>query len=180
MVYYSRDKIDRYTTHGPTYPLEVLNSFMPNGFPPYELFIKMKMPVIILRNINKKLGICNGTRAIVTGMKPNTIRVFIITGRSAGTTTTLFRIKFKTNGRDNIAMTRLQFPIKPCFAMTINKSQGQTLEVVGVNLEQNAFSHGQLYVALSRVRDPDNLYVYCGESLRHTKNIVYFEVLEPD
>ena len=46
---------------------------------------------------------------------------------------------------------RRQFPLKPCFAMTINKSQSQTLTRVGVYLQSEIFAHGQLYVAFSRV-----------------------------
>jgi hypothetical protein len=44
---------------------------------------------------------------------------------------------------------RVQFPIKVCFAMTINKTQSQTLSYCDVDLENNCFSHGKLYVALS-------------------------------
>ncbi|OWZ04997.1 Helitron helicase, partial [Phytophthora megakarya] len=45
---------------------------------------------------------------------------------------------------------RKQFPVVPAFAMTINKAQGQSIHHVGIYLESPAFTHGQLYVALSR------------------------------
>ena len=48
------------------------------------------------------------------------------------------------------SLRRKQFPIRPAFAMTANKSQGQTLARVGLYLGRDFFSHGQLYVALSR------------------------------
>ena len=43
-----------------------------------------------------------------------------------------------------------QFPIRPAFAMTINKAQGQTLSKCGVLLDEPVFTHGQLYVAALR------------------------------
>jgi hypothetical protein len=44
---------------------------------------------------------------------------------------------------------RLQYPVRLSFAMSINRAQGQSLSVAGVNLESSCFSHGQLYVACS-------------------------------
>ncbi len=70
---------------------------------------------------------------------------------------------------------RLQFPVKVCFAMTINKAQGQSLKVAGVDLRNDCFSHGQLYVACSRVSSPDSLVILQPEGC--TKNVVYKEVL---
>ncbi|GFX80589.1 ATP-dependent DNA helicase [Trichonephila clavipes] len=75
-----------------------------------------------------------------------------------------------------IQFKRLQFPIHLAFAMTINKSQGQTMKICGFNLENPFFSHGQLYVACSRIGKPSNLFVYTSQGL--TKNIVHLMALE--
>ena len=55
---------------------------------------------------------------------------------------------------------RLQFPFRVSYAMAINKSQGLTLIKVGVHLETQVFTHGQLYVALSRVGQPTGVTVF--------------------
>ncbi|XP_064100747.1 uncharacterized protein LOC135211365 [Macrobrachium nipponense] len=68
---------------------------------------------------------------------------------------------------------RRQFPINLAFSYTANKSQGQTLDHVGVFLPSPMFTHGQLYVAMSRATDSANLKLSCGQ----TDNIVYKEVL---
>ena len=61
---------------------------------------------------------------------------------------------------------RHQFPVRLCFAMTINKSQGQSFDMVGVDLRQECFTHAQLYVALSRVIDVRGSIV-CGDDEDH-------------
>ncbi|UYV61899.1 hypothetical protein LAZ67_1007009 [Cordylochernes scorpioides] len=64
---------------------------------------------------------------------------------------------------------RLQFLLGLAFAMTINKAQGQSLQVCGLNLINPCFSHGQLYVGCSRVGKPSNLFVLAPD--RKTKNV---------
>lgn len=56
--------------------------------------------------------------------------------------------------------------------MTINKSQGQTMSNVGIYLPEKVFSHGQLYVALSRATTRDGIKIV-GEGL---DNLVYKEI----
>ena len=82
-------------------------------------------------------------------------------------------------------MTRVQFPIRLSFAITVNKSQGQSLSTVGVDLRHAVFTHGQLYVALSRVTTVAGLSILlpppvdAADPARTAINIVYPEVLLP-
>jgi ATP-dependent exoDNAse (exonuclease V) alpha subunit len=62
------------------------------------------------------------------------------------------------------------------FAMTVDKSQGQTLDRVGVFLLEECFAHGQLYVTLSRVGDPLQLIVVLPRGRTSTKSVVYQEL----
>ncbi|ELU05664.1 hypothetical protein CAPTEDRAFT_145564 [Capitella teleta] len=71
---------------------------------------------------------------------------------------------------------RLQLPVKLSFAMTINKNQGQTLNLVFLNLEQPIFTHAQLYVGCSRVGISNNLYTLSPQT--DIKNIAYQEALQ--
>ena len=66
---------------------------------------------------------------------------------------------------------RLQFPVRLAFTISINKAQGQSFKVAGVDLSSLCFSHGQLYVACSRVGSEEKPFV-CATA-GETKNIVY-------
>lgn len=74
---------------------------------------------------------------------------------------------------------RHQFPVRLAFAMTINKAQGQSLKQVGLDLRVPVFTHGQLYVALSRVTSAARMKVLFPSDSESTttENIVYSEIL---
>ncbi|KAJ1283306.1 hypothetical protein BS78_03G118400 [Paspalum vaginatum] len=125
------------------YPIEYLNSLNANNFPTHKLKLKVGVPIMLLRNLNQTLGLCNGTRLIVTNLGENVIEAVIITGTHNGEKTYIPRINLTTRGyRWPFTLCRRQFPVKVCYSMTINKSQRQTLSNVGVYLKQPVFTHG--------------------------------------
>jgi len=137
-----------------------------------------------LRNIDPSTGLCNGTRLIYRSFEKNVIDCEIAMGYHCHERVFLPRIPLEPSEIEKlpIAFRRTQFPIRLCFAMTINKAQGQTLDHVGIYLPQPVFSHGQLYVALSRAKTSASIKILTKpstESLKEdcTRNVIYHEIL---
>ena len=162
-----------------TPPPELLQSFNPSSLPPSRLKLKIGAPVILIRNLYPKHGLCNGTRMVVTKMRKHCIEVRLLGGEFHGQTHLIPKIKTSsTEGELPYVVTRFQLPVRLCFAMTINKSQGQSFETVGVDLRLPVFTHGQLYVALSRVTSVTRLSVLLEDNKQPgTLNCIFPEVL---
>uniref|UniRef100_A0A914QDD0 ATP-dependent DNA helicase n=1 Tax=Panagrolaimus davidi TaxID=227884 RepID=A0A914QDD0_9BILA len=176
---------------GDDYNSDELNLFEDSSIPPHALSLKIGSVVMLSRNVSVRLGQCNGTRMVVVKLFESSIKCIIMTGDHAGEAVSVFPMANMYNNteatEDFPAFSRFQLPIRPAFAMTINKSQGQTLKRVGIILESQCFAHGQLYVALSRVRSRDDIKVYVppqhigqcnGQQIPHATNIVFPEVLK--
>eukprot|EP00794_Sanderia_malayensis_P001764 gene1764-biopygen1612 len=172
--------IDRVETDDPeeaaAFPMEFLNAQTP-GMPLHSLQLKVGATIILLRNINPAKGLCNGTRLIVRDLKRHVITAEIITTQNKGQYVMLPRITLTCQDSSlPISIARKQFPVRLAYCLTINKAQGQSLKHVGIYLPDPVFSHGQLYVAMSRGKSFSGLKVFTPSNNK-TTNIVYKEVL---
>lgn len=193
--YFSADKlISDDFAESDLYPIESLINQTPNGYPPHVLCLKIGCIVMCLKNIAIHLGLCNGTRMKIIALYSDLIECEILYGRFKNKKYFISRYRFLPDMKNlpPCAFERIQFPLKLAFAMTINKSQGQTFDRIAIYLPEPVFAHGQLYVAFSRVRTFQAVKVLIhnknsntkrhgqivtGDNAFYTKNIVCKAVL---
>ena len=196
-VYYSADTVEDEEEDDQNIQVmpEFLNALRPSGFPVHKLILKEGMIVILLRNLNAMQGLANGTRLYILQLTNRVIQARILGGspQHNGRIVLIPRISLEAPAEAKLPfkMIRRQFPINPAFCMTINKAQGQTFAKVGIYLGTCVFTHGQLYVAVSRSGDPEGTKIMIAHNrlpdiypedepdgrVRHTINEVYTEVL---
>ena len=182
-IFFSSDKaICDEEEEAQNYPLEFLNSITPTGMPPHQLKLKVGCVVMLLRNICSKRGLCNGIRLKVLNIHSSILHCEVLTGSHCGQQVLIPRLRLAPSDANlPFVLQRTQFPLRLCYSMTINKSQGQTFDHVGIFLPMPVFSHGQLYVAFSRARKLDRVKVQVYDGLNScsptTKNVVYKSIL---
>nr|GEW99059.1 hypothetical protein [Tanacetum cinerariifolium] len=157
------------------YPPEFLNTVRFFGIPNHKLELKIRAPVILLRNTSLRRGLCNRTRLIITQITHTVLVAEIITRRHIHEKVLINRIDMTPTDKSwPFEFRRRQYPVKVFFGMTFNKSQGQTLNHVCAYLEK------LLYVVASRVTSRAGLRFYidnggiCDNNM--TKNVVYKKV----
>lgn len=150
--------------------VDYLHALRPPNFPEHDLRLKIGVIVILLRSVDPGRGLMNGTKLIVKKVLENK-KVLVCQvapgATNAGEEVLLPRIVIEPSEEDNLSVkfSRKQFPIKLCFAMSVHKCQGVTLRRAGLCLNQQVFSHGQFYVALSRVGKSSAIRVFVNDTL---------------
>ncbi|KAH1249702.1 ATP-dependent DNA helicase PIF1 [Glycine max] len=185
MEYLSSDSIDKSETSEDSYfqsiTTEFLNSLNTSSLPTHSIKLKIGSPIMLFRNLDQNQGLCNGTRLVVTKMAKHVIAAEIISSKNIGLVVYIPRMSMSPSQSPwPFKLLRRQFLIMLSYAMTINKSQGQSLSMVGLYLPKPVFTHGQLYVALSRVNSAKGLKILIHndeqKSMNSTTNVVFKEV----
>ncbi|XP_058767624.1 uncharacterized protein LOC131641336 [Vicia villosa] len=183
--YFSSDSIDKsdansFDGYEHVTP-EFLNALKTSGLLNHSIRLKVGATIMLMRNLDQFEGLCNGTRLTVTRLAAHVIKAKIISGKNIGNLFYIPRMSLSPSQSPwPFKLVRRQFPIIVFFAMTINKSQGQSLDNVGLYLPREVFSHGQLYVAISRVKSKKELRILIHDKDKQpmisTTNVVFKEV----
>jgi hypothetical protein len=127
-------------------------------------------PVMILDAVHR---VCNGSRGILTQCQNRVLEVQLLTGEHAGTKVFIPQIANQPT-EDQVAFkfTRKQFPVRLCFAMTINKSQGQSVKHVGLDLRSPVFHTWAVLCCSLKVTSQENKAIWDEkEAEGKTKNM---------
>jgi len=124
---------------------------------PYEkeLILKVGAQVMLLINKNDGSDLVNGSRGVITGFLLNSTP--LVKFHSMKEPIPIDKHIWEIEGEN---MTQIQIPLKLAYALTIHKSQGSTLDSALIDIGHNVFECGQAYVALSRVKSLESLYIH--------------------
>jgi ATP-dependent DNA helicase PIF1 len=162
-----------------------LNAYNNNSAPPHLLKLKVNDICLVMRALMVD-NIASNSRVQILSILPNVIWVKTLSERVQRIVAIpKVRFKFRLTYGESFCLMRTQFPLRLAYAMTMNKSQSQTLRRTLVDCRQPPFSHGHLYVASSRVRSAQDIRYYfdCNDELVNlhkcsvVQNVVYQELL---
>lgn len=128
---------------------------------PKTLMLKIGAQVMLLCNIDPAAGLANGSVGTVTGFSENDMGPLVSVFFNNGEMLKIGHNKWEIIDGSKVVATRKQIPLRLAWAITSHKSQGMTLDKVQVFLAK-CFEYGQAYVALSRARTAEGLFVASG------------------
>jgi ATP-dependent DNA helicase PIF1 len=145
-----------------------------HSLPPTNLKLFVGCIVALHRNIDKTRGLTNGAKVIICKISTYLLRVKVV---STGVEADIPRMKLSAKASNGIEFERLQFPVKLAYAITSNRSQGQTFtNKVIIDCRSPSFAHGQLYVACTRATNPNNIIIL-GAPTRQAIAVTYQELI---
>lgn len=120
--------------------------------------------IILRRNLDVSLGLCNGALGTIKDivfddLKPNFVKYLMIKFDKIEEIYKLDRVTADYEYQRNIYVSRSQFPISLAWALTIHKTQGLSLDAVMIDLGNEIFEPGMAYVALSRSKKLENVFL---------------------
>ena len=162
---------------------EFLKQQMNTGVPESELYLKVGSVCMLMRNLDRDAGLMNNTKVIVTFITRRYVYVRKL-GEDVEYPIPRITTKYKLHGTE-LTASRRQFPLRIAYAVTVNRSQGQTYDRVGIDTRADYFSHGQLYVALGRAQSKQDIMVLSSAKRMRdgdavVENIVWEELLEKE
>lgn len=129
---------------------------------PKTLNLRQGARVMLLHNIDVANGLANGSMGLVSAIHDGGIQVIFDNGATYDVEQQVFEkksIEPSSGGwSEKVVASRTQYPLRLAYAITSHKSQGLSLDKVEVNLK-DCFATGQAYVALSRARTLDGLFI---------------------
>jgi ATP-dependent DNA helicase PIF1 len=145
----------------------------------YEANLELRVgaQVMLIVNLDQERGLVNGSRGIVTGYSPGGLPLVRFLGRTDP------EIIDRHNwwlSEPNECIGRAQIPLRVAYAITIHKSQGATLDSALIDIGSSTFEYGQAYVALSRCRSLESLYIFKLDRMKilcHPKVREFYETM---
>ena len=129
---------------------------------PYEaeLHLKVQSQVMLLVNQDPAAGLVNGSRGIVTGFSVDGAPLVRFLNGPAHPVRVVPAEWSSEAEAEADAVKREQIPLRLAYALTIHKAQGASLDSALIDVGESTFEYGQAYVALSRVRSMEALYIF--------------------
>lgn len=132
----------------------ILEIFSKNCRAEKEIALKLGAKVMLLVNMDFNKGLINGACGTIMGFNENSITIKFDNGIEAN----IPKHKFEYFYNDRVVAERTQYPLRLAYGITIHKSQGMTLDKLVVDCSR-IFERGQAYVAMSRVKTLEGLYL---------------------
>jgi uracil-DNA glycosylase len=146
---------------------------------PYEQELELCVgaQVMLIANIDQDRGLVNGSRGVIAGYSPGGLPMVRFIGN---TDSTIIDLHSWWLSEPDDSIGRAQIPLRIAYAITIHKSQGATLDSALIDMGSGTFDYGQAYVALSRCRSLESVYIWKIDRMKilcHPKVRAFYDKL---